>query len=1255
MSKKVSIDTGITLDIPISSIDDAETVKIMCASSLKVPIHFLKLVQNDTTIEESDIEISIPFKTTKKLVQLTDIENMSISFNTVQKLITDSATDSIPKIIENVVKYFDNSLYDSKYCLFVVFYYIFGMPKDAEFLDDPSSVKFRKDYGKSVEYIDYIKSNPAFGVVSTFQREYNYFITNLKANITENITKAETIKEVATLVKRNKDQRRDIEKELSKERIKYVSSKITISPFYTNEIELFENLSLSRDAPYSKLGNFTKVLKSFSPPDEFILSEQNKLTLFVLNKKNEPLSNIESPKYTNYSSITMVKVNNSLEIMIDTKVEGFDANTDVKEEAVIERVINALNIGNEIRDMDFILSPSYFKGEFYLPFSHFSRIIVHDIAMNNNFISKLLVVNERFTTINKKGGVGLIYLPSEKSTYPSVCSMTNAVVTSANKRFVQGTKLRLGDIFTSFTFRTKNQKTLKLLIDAMCDMLSVYKREEKDLLNYYNKVSIDFEKEKNLIDKVEKIKKKAVKKDLKLKDYLPDLFVKKYPAKCGNQPIIIEDEKEALEKISKGIDVMKYPLYNEFDQYYYSCENHKDSGNIYPGLKRTNLVQYLVPCCYATQQGKFTDRGKYEAGKLEEEEEKEEKISKTFAIYKTSRIMKVNRFGYLAKDVNNLLKVIDIQNTYLRTGVNKGINSCIEAILRATRKNSDLDDMDAKKRERFLKKERLKLIKYINEGSSAQDSYLYSSSSLIDYIRQDKFVDVRLFKDALQNMYDCNIFIFQVNKDHVNGELVSPYYTNNIYLLESKRKFTYTVLLYETAGSRIDNLYYPHYEYVSRYSTDKNKMSSSFSAEDIITEGIMRVYDDIYSKFNTQIRSSVSAIPFKTSIISQSTDSFGKTRLLYFEDGVNIITQPLDNIPTSRIKENMTDISKFSPVDYDKAISFINREKIEDYKFSIVSERLVGIFAKKIINFYIPIISTIDYDKNIETTSDTYAPSFMLKEDILVQYCRRLKAARNLSAVALYVFSKYINLNNKSIKDSDLEETVLSFNKDCVEINSEITEESYFQIPRKFEDSLEAIQNKIYVPNKKMSKKISYFIYIKTRQNSRYVLSYKDLEFIPNYYEDVRDFKVSDNDTIFFSNNEAVISWKKYLEITKPFEIKKSVTIELWKEVNEKQIILFENKNITDSSKLFMGVRAADIYSASFFFNILKKTGKVNVKVALTPQEEKRISFRGRMVLINDAEGTQKVVKKYGEDEHIILVFNYNGETKILCLFKYKS
>ena len=187
-----------------------------------------------------------------------------------------------------------------------------------------------------------------------------------------------------------------------------------------------------------------------------------------------------------------------------------------------------------------------------------------------------------------------------------------------------------------------------------------------------------------------------------------------------------------------------------------------------------------------------------------------------------------------------------------------------------------------------------------------------------------------------------------------------------------------------------------------------------------------------------------------------------------------------------------------------------------------------------------------------------------------------------------------------------------------------------------------------------MIKKISYFVYIKTRQNSRYVLGYKDLEFIPNYYQDVRDFKVNDNDTIFFSNTDSVISWKKYLKLTKPFEIRKTIDIELWKELNEKQLVLFQNKNITNSNDLYMAVKATDLYSASAFFNTLKRKGKVDVKLALSSPEDKKLSFKGKMIFINDKEGTDKKIKTYGDEDYIILVFNYNGEVKILCLFKYK-
>jgi hypothetical protein len=124
--------------------------------------------------------------------------------------------------------------------------------------------------------------------------------------------------------------------------------------------------------------------------------------------------------------------------------------------------------------------------------------------------------------------------------------------------------------------------------------------------------------------------------------------------------------------------------------------------------------------------------------------------------------------------------------------------------------------------------------------------------------------------------------------------------------------------------------------------------------------------------------------------------------------------------------------------------------------------------------------------------------------------------------------------------------------------------------------------------------------------------------------------------------------------MTKPFEIRKTIDIELWKELNEKQLVLFQNKNITNSNDLYVTVKATDLYSASAFFNTLKRKGKVDVKLALSSPEDKKLSFKGKMIFINDQEGSDKKIKTYGDEDYIILVFNYNGEVKLLCLFKYK-
>lgn len=1258
MSKQIIVDTGIkkeVLDIPISSIDDLETIKIKVANQLDIPYNFLILDDNETIKKESEVKMSIPFKTITKIITLSEIQEMNISFRTINKVIFENKKENL-NVLRKLVKYFikkaNPSVNDKKYFIQVMFYYLFNKPQNAEFLNKPESKLFTDNYSLAFEFISFINDYKEFGSLLSFILSYEGFIKKLKYDIEEVKTKNKDIRYIQDFIRSNKEKAKSVQSEFSKERIKYVNSKIVLSPFEIDEMELFERIKLSRDVPYCKKENFNKILKSFIPPDQLLEEKSNKLVMYVLLKKNEPISNVENPKDYNYSKIYINKNGNSLEIFVESKLEGVDYNFDVKEETIIERIINALDIKTKLSSIDCKIYPQYFKGEIYFPLLTISRIAMHDIIMNNEFISKMFVTSERFTTFNKKGGVSIIYIPSENENTEetSMCSMTNSFVNSTNKRFIKGTSLRLGDNFLSISFRTKNEYSLSLLKECLSHLISVYNNEEKEILKIYSSYDYDYKEEKKEIDKIDKIleKTKVSKKELKLRDYVPELFVANYPAVCGKQPVIIENEKEAEEKIKKGVDIMKYPLYNEFDQYYYSCENNSKNGYIYPGLKKSNIVDNLIPCCFSTKQGKDSKRRKYEEG--EEEEEEEKKKVTGFKIYKTAKIMPVGGLGYLAQNIEKLFNVLDSDNSYFRYGVNIGINSCIEAIMRCVEDPKKINNMNKKERETMLSKKRLELKKYILKGASSQESYMYSLDSIKTYLEQEKFLDIRLFKDALQDMFDCYIYIFQVNKDNPNGEFISSYYTNNLYLLSKKRKYRYTIFLYETMGTRIDNIYYPHYEYIVRYKPRSNKITSTFSNDEIVVS-IKQTFDKIYMNHKKQIKTKIEKIPFVTSIKSQKADSFGKIRMISFSNDVTIFIQPIDSIPTNNLEENVN-YTELIPIEYDTALKFLKDEKVNDYKFSVIEENIVGIIAKKgSLRFYISIIPTPKTNSQMTETSVTPVPSNILEENIIETYSKRLKSSRNISAVSLYLFSKYINATNKSIRDDDLEETIDSFTKDKIKVDNNLTEFSYGEFPRKFSNISQIIENKLTLHNKKMVKKIMYYLFIKTKQNSEYVKEYYDLEFIPNYYEDVRDFKPQ-QESLIFTNNQSIKSWKKILSSIQKTIVHNSITSDMEKEMKQRNTILFSNKNITNDD-LYIGVKANNLYSALSFFDNLKFSGIVNFNLLKQDDLEPQTMFKGSIISINDAEGKEKNIKKYGKDDNIILIYKEDGLTKIICLFKY--
>lgn len=1257
MSKEILINPGTSyekkINISLSFVDDLETIKYRVASELGLPYYFLKLIENDTTVEEKNIDIGIPFKTAKKKIMLSNIENMSVSFNTIQPIIIKNK--SLEELEELTSAFFKNYNFDIKFIMFIIFYYLFNKPKEAYFLVSGIGNLYRDNIELIFDIIPYLEKK--FGTVVSFNTEYSQFITKINTDINETRSKNNSNIEFMSMIKENEKNVKKIKIQFSKDRLKFVNSKIVLSPFDIDELELLNNLSLSRDVPFAIIGGFSKTLKSFIPPEEFLKFNDSRLTLFVFNKKNELYTSVVNPLH--YSTIKLLKNDNTLEIFIESKVEGVDKNTDVVEEIIIQRIINSLNV--DVHNLNLELLPEYFKGEFYFPHHLISRIALHDVVMLNKFISKMFVINEQFTTFNKKGGVTMIYAPGDTKNKSdmSVISISNGIVSSANKRYIRSTILNLGDSFITIAFKTKNNYTLNIIRDCMSHLFSVYFNNEKEILENYKKINCNYEEESKNIDRFDRIEqKKDIKKKLKLKDYLPDLFVTNYPASCGKPPEIIEDEEEAERRIEKGEDIMKYPLYEEFDQYYYNCSQHKD-GYVHPGLKKTNFTQDLVPCCYSISQKTNSLRERYEKGKLEDDDEK--KTGTKFKIYKTTKIMPIPGLGYLAPKVEKLFNIIDPEFKYLRSGVFIGVNSCIEAILRA-KSDKKFDTMNKEEREKILTDYRKKLKDLILKGASSQNSYLYSSSSLINILNQEnKFIDVKLFHDALQELFQIHLVLFQVVKDNPDGELVSPYYINNLYLLNQKREYRYTVILYETMGTRIDNLQFPHYELICKLKEDVKlkeniKLISIFDAENVTTERLSRAFDDMFMRFSEQLHTKVIGNPFVSSIKSQKADTFGKIRLVQFVNGINILIQPMDSFPMSLVKSNSY-FSEFVPNDnIKKVMDFLSKENIKNYKYIIVQNKAVGIITNKAdLSFYIPIEPTSNYDKT-KVSYNTKAPSFILKEDILVSYAKREKSARLLLALSLYLFSVFINTFNKNISDEGLNQTIVDFANEVMKVDEKVNEDYYFNIQRKFTDNEAIIKNNLIVNSTALVKKIMYNLFIKTRQNSNYVKNYSSFIYIPDYYKDVRDFK-KDEDCIYFNSLQNIIKWKKSVQAFKESKVFDLVSDEFITCIDNENICLFTNNKITNN-ELFVALRASSIDSACAFFNKLDDSGIVDINLANSKEyNNKKVcsKFKGKLISINDQTLDDIIIKSYGDNKtNILLMFKNQDKFYLLCLFKYK-
>lgn len=422
------------------------------------------------------------------------------------------------------------------------------------------------------------------------------------------------------------------------------------------------------------------------------------------------------------------------------------------------------------------------RGVFFLKNTFFHKSLLLDEIMNNMKYSALYM-NER-KRVAKYYKLHLYFYTLS----------TNYVTFSLNNQnndvLVQVSKINL--------------KNIQNFIKQIADLFSLYKSREMLLFNIYKTYIPNIK----LNDDIDELKDGDLITEKKLADIEPTLFVPLYSRRCAKQPRILEPDE-----ITK-FETMDFPVYEEggLKPRKYVCD--KTGSFQYPGLRKNKLsnsdIFKYIPCCFETNQKNRAAWNIY-FNKADQDVQKYE-----HTMYKTARILPSESTGTLPTNITKLLPGSNRRGVYISP------NSFIDCVARALGNKLYVEDQD--KRNRYISSLRQKLIYELccQENSDILNTFK-------TWFKNDNlYFEPRRFFRSLEYFFKTNIYIFEKSADHVvgydqklifektysnNGVLSIPNIPPNGLFIDPKN-YSKTVYVYLHMGSSVDNIEFPHCEYI---------------------------------------------------------------------------------------------------------------------------------------------------------------------------------------------------------------------------------------------------------------------------------------------------------------------------------------------------------------------------------------------------------------------------------------------------------
>lgn len=932
---------------------------------------------------------------------------------------------------------------------------------------------------------------------------------------------------------------------------------------------LFDNARNNEKYPYIYVNcgdgdkEYTKILNGTIVPNEWIEYIQ------LFNEKNEDIDN-KKEKYKNFIITEYIDIKSKIsqKIIITETFILYEQKIKTQEtpKNIITNLFPEFDINQYLSDEEIIKN----KGYIYMyNIPNFNKELLLDYIMTDKIGRQFLIIKENITLVkSKKKNIKLnLRYPTKNGIINIGLSILILYLEKGQQIFKTRywNSIGLGNIYLLINININNNINASLLneiIENISKLFSKYSTTEaEELQNIYLKYLPSYKSELQFAKKKEKI----TKKNIKLKDKIPEMFVNQYTRLCQRKQnnhlkeIQVYETLEELQdklndtenKLLKNQDIqyMTFPANEEyleyikeqtgyeddlnqipidFKPYYFLCDNevHTNPGLIInKSLSNKNLFPYL-PCCYASSRPQFTiEKGKGTGlwNYLHNINPNEESniYTNSDIVIKGKIQLKPNIKGPVPLQIEDIMKIIKPDHSFFRLGMEgsryTSFISCLNKALNIKINMKELlEDEDI----------------ILNLPLLKQCNFTKNISEIIEMLlNEDSYLDPRLCSQFFEYCFGINIILFSdilnSNNEYVTT-IIQPH--NKAGHLIWENKFKKTILIYLSTGST--HLQDERCELIMSES-DQNTF---YFYNRYVYEYLRLITSQIYNQFSLFTPYYIFNHPsFFDGIKYQSIDSYGKVFRIKIND-YTIDTQPLPPIPNVPIKQLKVAIISSSDV---------LLQLLKDSTYRINDNKII--INKENLNFCV-------YWKSDAKIVD------------IQNFVNEIHIANIMKDIFVFQYSK---LNKKKFPFKiDIEEFSDSF-----DIVSEDNYQDYISSfllshPSTF---LNNYSSSFLYPNNKCKNRLIYYLSLLCKFNPKYVLNYCDNIYLDHYYSTIFDFKQNQEsfissslDALRYINHQYICSDKILSNRNEPY----FMISNLFNENNNKVFLCINMYSFEDALKL---------------------------------------------------------------------------------------